>query len=310
MVRSKKSLTGFVLSVKKVMSYRVCPICSSPWRSTQFAWLSQCSSCDFLVSDLSGSPESTTEVMCEASRAEALKYLRQENFKKILKGLKNILPSFTGKNLLDVGCAHGWFLTLAQKAGFHCIGIEPSSAPQLDPEISQMGIEVRCGYFPNACEKSEQFDVIVFNDVFEHLPDIRSAIEACRDHIKPKSFLILNVPSAKGLFYRLAVQLARFGVNGPLERLWQKDLPSPHLVYFTPTHLRDFVKAYGFSPLGEVPLETISLKGLWSRIRYVSQLSIVTSSFLYIVIAMIFPFINWAPRDTYCEIFQKKGDPL
>jgi len=50
--------------------------------------------------------------------------------------------------------------------------------------------------------------------------------------------LVLNLPTSGGSLYRVAKLLCRFGAKGFFERLWQRNLPSPHLHYFDDRNLR------------------------------------------------------------------------
>ncbi len=288
------------------MVYKNCPICSGDLLTTQQSWTWQCSGCGFLISNLVGVPHKASERMSEGTRSDALKSLRQENFKTIVNRIKLCLKEKprNSSSLLEVGCAHGWFLLTAEASGLRCIGIEPSSGPILDDQITKQGIEVRRGYFPEACQPLERFDIMVFNDVFEHLPNITEAIQACQNHLNPGGLLVLNLPNSNGFFYRLARLLSSFGMHKPLERLWQKDLPSPHLTYFNPDQLRQFLKKNNFVPRAEIPLHTLSLKELWPRIRYVSQFSVPASIFIYVSIVLAYPFIALLPHDIHCEIFE------
>src|SRR5262249_34058548 len=158
------------------------------------------------------------------------------------------------------------FLRAAAESGWSVLGIEP------DPEMARLaasgGREVRRGMFPSALKPGERFDAISFNDVFEHLPDVDGALRACANALRPGGLLAINLPDARGPFYRLAHLLARAGVRGPLERLWQKGFASPHLSYFTAPLLRRLVTRHGFQPVHASSLPSVSLAGLWSRLRY------------------------------------------
>ncbi len=48
--------------------------------------------------------------------------------------------------------------------------------------ICRKGLPARKGYFPDALDKKEKFDVIVFNDVIEHIPNIEGALASCFQH--------------------------------------------------------------------------------------------------------------------------------
>ena len=128
----------------------------------------ECTRCGYLASDLEpaiGDPDCAT--MDEGLRGEALQGLRRQNFERILDVLE---PMRTPGNarLLDVGCAHGWFLEAARARGYDALGLEPDAA--IAALARGKGLGVIDGYFPDALPAGERYDVITFNDVYEHLP--------------------------------------------------------------------------------------------------------------------------------------------
>jgi SAM-dependent methyltransferase len=266
-------------------------------------WCFRCESCDFQIADLPAQVDGPDDSMNEFKRAIALKNLRVLNFRKIVAAMLESQKSNT--TVLDVGCAHGWFLQEAQSKGLQTVGIEPAKKNlQQVIDFSFLG-DVREGFFPQALSLEEKFDFIVFNDVFEHLPDIEVAIKSCHQHLKPGGQLILNLPSSHGIFYRIATWLSCLGINGPFERLWQKAFPSPHLTYFTPRQLRAFVRPHGFKPIKTIPLQIITLSGLWERLRFDKSSSVLKSVFLWVAITLLMPALILLPSDIHCEFFEK-----
>ena len=66
------------------------------------------------------------------------------------------------------------------------------------------------------------------------------------DYLEPSGIVIVNLPVADGLIFRMARLVARFGLRDPLNRMWQA-VPSPHLSYFTGKTLQKLFEAAGFS---------------------------------------------------------------
>ncbi|MCW3028964.1 MAG: methyltransferase [Solirubrobacterales bacterium] len=204
--------------------------------------------------------------------------LRRENARVVLDRIANLRP-VSGARVLDVGSAYGWFLEEAERAGASSVGIEP------DERVAARSYgEVRIGRFPDALVADECFDVIAFNDVLEHIPDVRGALEACRASLRPGGLLSVNIPTADGLAFRAAEVLARFGVRGPYERLWQRGLASPHLHYFSTAALVNLLGSCGIRVRRVDQLSAIGRDGLWQRlhtVRPVGPTSLVSYACLY-----------------------------
>jgi SAM-dependent methyltransferase len=230
-----------------------------------------------------------------------LSALRERNFRTIV-GLLGNLREQRGR-LLDVGCAHGWFLREAASSGWTAVGIEP------DPDVARLasrnGTVVRNGTFPGALKPDDRFDVITFNDVFEHLADVNAALRACDAALNPGGLLVINLPDARGALYRLASLLARAGFRRPLERLWQKGFASPHLTYFTAPLLRRLAARHGFRSVFSGQLPSVAWRGLWSRLRYDRRTSLVGSALAWTATCALLSALRALPSDISLEIFEK-----
>jgi SAM-dependent methyltransferase len=280
-----------------------CPVCSEPLRRGQRDWVLRCRDCGYLASTLSPTIGDRTRAgLHEDRRAEALRPLRDRNFKVILDRLRDqgLRP---GARLLEVGCAHGWFMDAARARGYVVEGVEPDAAIAVDP-IAR-GHTVTQGFFPQDLAGSDRFDAIVFNDVFEHLPDVVAALNACRDRLVVDGLLVLNLPSSRGVFFRAAALLDRIGVGGPYRRMWQYGFPSPHLSYFSPSTIDRLATAQGFERAYKGVLASLGTRGLWSRLRYGGTGSILNSAGIWAMIALTAPLIRAAPADIALHIYRR-----
>ncbi|CAN7515773.1 methyltransferase domain-containing protein [Massilia sp. LjRoot122] len=238
----------------------------------------------------------------EAEREAGLKALRLENFRAIVQYAKrHVRPG--ARSLLDVGSAHGWFLETARE-DFDVLGVEPDAV--VGGRAAARGLPVRAGFFPDVLREDERFDVIVFNDVIEHIPDIRSALDACRQRLNPDGILILNLPNSRGFFYRLSKTIARLGWRTPFERLWQKDLPSPHVHYFSTGNLAQLVAGRGFDLVDSAELPALRAKGLRERLSCAGNVPLVSLWVQYIAIVCAIPVLRIFPSDIIVCIFRKK----
>lgn len=276
------------------MSHSVCPICESELFAGHRPWHFQCRNCDYEKADLHPKINVYSEhrFIDEDARQTALKDLRVRNFTKLLTDIKSLKPN--GGRLLDVGCAYGWFLETAQN-DFAVLGLEPDE--EVFEVASKKRLPVRMGYFPNTLKDNETFDVIVFNDVIEHIPDIENVLKHCRRHLNEKGLLALNLPCSKGIIYQLSKKLCVLGFAGFFERLWQKDLPSPHVHYFNRQNLTSLLKKSDFDSEITGSLSTLSLEGLYERLSYTGQYSTAFYVLLYLGIILLFPILRILPSD-------------
>ncbi|MCA1246984.1 bifunctional 2-polyprenyl-6-hydroxyphenol methylase/3-demethylubiquinol 3-O-methyltransferase UbiG [Massilia sp. MS-15] len=281
----------------------VCIVCGNTQTAGIAAWHATCPACHYESAALSVAINKPTDVeINEAEREAALKALRLENFRAIVQyARRHARPG--ARSLLDVGSAHGWFLETARE-DFAVLGIEPDAV--VGSRAASRGLPVRAGFFPDVLQDDERFDVIVFNDVIEHIPDIRSALDACRQHLEQDGILILNLPSSRGFFYRFSKCMARLGWRMPFERLWQKDMPSPHVHYFSPANLATLVAGQGFELVDCAELPALRAKGLRERLSYAGKVSPLSLWLQYLAVMCAIPVLRIFPSDIIVCIFRKK----
>ena len=267
-----------------------CIICDSQMRQrTKWAW--HCTKCHFWRTNLQAGV---------GRGVEGLETLRRENFKILCKWLERIAP-LERKSCLEIGCAEGWFLDEIKKYVARCQGIEPSKVAQTALDA---GHDVKVGLFPNVLNDGASFDLIIYNDVFEHLPNPIEALRDCEQRLNPGGLLVLNLPSSNGLFFWLSLVLLKCGQSSVFDRLWQKDLPSPHLSYFNPKNLTDFINRYsGLSLICSLPLPSIGQKGMKERVS--ASHKGLTGYIIYLGLVVWLPIIKLLPSDIFVLVFQK-----
>ena len=270
-----------------------CVVCGAQMNAKQ-EWLFNCSSCGFASSSLEAG---------SGRGIGGLESLRRHNFRNLLDRVARKF-SLEDKTLLEVGCAEGWFLEDARNRGLNILAIEPSAE---HAELARSnGFDVLDGFFPDAAPHDQKFDFIAFNDVFEHLPDPDTAIKSCEALLNPGGVLILNLPSNKGIIYRMGSILNSIGMSSTLERLWQKGFPSPHLTYFNPDTLHRFVDANTeLAHVETFSLDTMVADGLLERIQ--ASHRGVSGWLLYFVVLLALPVVRILPSDIIVGVFQKNS---
>jgi 2-polyprenyl-3-methyl-5-hydroxy-6-metoxy-1,4-benzoquinol methylase len=266
-----------------------CIVCASTDVSDVIWWAARCATCGTWTSSLQPAiNEQTPEEIDDEARIAGLRELRRQNFRVVLDRIETT-HRLAGKRLLDVGCAYGWFLQDAAERGADALGIEPDEA--IAAYAQDRGLQVRSGWFPDALADDERFDVITFNDVMEHIPDVPAALGACFAHLAPGGLLSVNIPTSDGLGYRASTRLAKLGIRGPYARFWQAGLPSPHTYYFPRSALRRVVEKAGFECRGVLPLTAVTSKGLWQRVHMFRKPS-PASVGGYVGVQLLAPILN------------------
>ena len=285
-----------------------CPVCGDELVEGLRHWHTVCCQCGYEGSTLQ--PQATESRLDEEARETALEALRKSNFRRLhhwivawakrgCLGPPNVRPT-----LLDVGCAHGWFV--AQCASdFDAVGIEPDAA--VARAAARHGVSARMGFFPDVVGQHEKFDVIVFNDVLEHIPDVHDTLAACAHHLNPGGLLVVNAPSRRGVIYRASKIIARLGLPYCFERMWQKGFPSPHVHYCDTRSILDLSGAHGFRLTARYRLPSVSTSGLYSRIRYSKDISAAKALFLTIVTGLASPALSLLPPDIQVWLFENHG---
>ncbi len=270
----------------------ICPVCTSDMAMRK-EWLWRCGACGFLFSTLSADA---------GTGVEGLEALRRMNFETLLDRLEQLSP-LAGKTLLEVGCSTGLFLDAANRRGAKVVGIEPEKEKAV--QARSKGFDVIEGFFPDSLSEGQTFDVIVFNDVFEHLPDPAAAMGFCKKCLNPEGLLVLNLPDSNGMLYFIANILDRLGMDGPLNRLWQKDFASPHISYFNGGNLKKLAEARDdFKLVHQSSLKAMTMEGLKDRIN--SSVSggvqrLITYSGLMILV----PLQQILPSDILLQIYKR-----
>ena len=276
------------------MNGQECPACGGE-TGPACSWARRCDACAFMMSTLPAG---------SGRGVEGLEAVRALNYETILYKIEQLLAA-PHPRLLEVGCGKGWFIERAAARGMHVEGIEPALDPGIDVNVQTLNI--RSGYFPQALSEHASYDAIVFNDVFEHLPDPVSAIIEVERRLDPGGLAVLNLPSSDGVIFRFAHRLYRLGVAGPYHRLWQKGLDSPHITYFNPGNLRCFVERH--TRLRHVHagrMVVLTRSGLWDRIC--SVYSRRTGLVIFVISWLASFVLGWFPSDTVLVVFRKDRD--
>ncbi len=97
----------------------------------------------------------------------------------------------TQGRLLDVGCAAGFFLDEARRAGWQVRGVEVS-AFAAGHARHDLGLDVVQGTFPAVALPEEKVDMVTFFNVLEHLPAPREVEARLRELVPPGGLVVVE----------------------------------------------------------------------------------------------------------------------
>lgn len=106
-----------------------------------------------------------------------------------------------GESMLDVGCGSGVSLLEAAALGASAFGIEAD--PNVKPIASALGLRIHFGSLHDNPFPDRRFDLVVMNQVIEHLPDPDIALQRLADRLTHQGRLILVFPNTSSLWRHL-----------------------------------------------------------------------------------------------------------
>jgi len=272
-----------------------CIICNSNFKKIN-DFVFKCKKCSFFKSTLL--PGYGREI-------EGISELRQRNFKKIIKIIKSLNKSQNFK-ILEIGSGNGFFIEECKKLSINITG---SEADEKQYQLLKLKYDNTLKLnlpLKDIEKKFGEYDYIIFNDVFEHLEDLDLVIEQLKKFIKDNGQIIINLPSSDGLIFKFSNILNKLGFKNFYNRLWQKDLSSPHLSYFNNLNLELLFKKHNFIKKYSGSLDTVSNKGNYTRLNSTIKNKLVCfllTGFLY-----IFYFLQkLLPKDIILHIYSKNS---
>jgi 2-polyprenyl-3-methyl-5-hydroxy-6-metoxy-1,4-benzoquinol methylase len=144
-------------------------------------------------------------------------------------------------SLLEVGCATGEFIELADRQGFDVLGVDASNL-YADYARSK-GLNIRNGRTDQVLEKDETFDAIAMFHLLEHIPAPTPFLISIGEHLKPGGTMIVVCPNLDASTRR------PFG-------FWHPNFQQPdHLLFFSEKTLTDLFERSGFKVIATASYE-------------------------------------------------------
>ena len=266
-----------------------CPICGSPRLkpsvSTPRLRVSRCQVCGHRIASHLTPPQATVDYHEQYDQGGFLASLastRQRQAGIIIDLIRRQVPD--ADRLLDFGAGRGWFLEACRASGIQSLaGVDTSevavgslkerqfAALTLTPAIDYSEPLGRLPFRPR---------ILTLLDVVEHFyPDqVQPLLGSILRSLQPElELVVIKVPDAGGLLYRGARSLARIGLAGPIEQLYQIGTDPPHFSYFTRGSMRRLLEPKGLTITATQGDRDFEAGSLADRVRALAHLPAISA---------------------------------
>jgi len=199
--------------------------------------LLECRTCGFITADINLTEEEAETLYGkdyfhgqEYSDYTRDKNILQKNFSGRLKTLRKFLKD-SHTDLLEIGCAYGFFLDLAGSSFKSVKGID-ISADAAAYAANTLNVNAVSGNFLET--EMKPYDICCMWDTIEHLCEPERFIEKISNEISPGGLLAVTTGDIGSLNAKMR------GKN------WRQIHPPTHLHYFSVKTLKKLLDRYGF----------------------------------------------------------------
>jgi 2-polyprenyl-3-methyl-5-hydroxy-6-metoxy-1,4-benzoquinol methylase len=157
----------------------------------------------------------------------------RRNAARVLAELESALA---GRRLLDVGCAHGFYLDAARARGWSVRGLEVSEYAA-NYARRELGLDVDTVSIATPPANLGTFDAVMMWDVLEHIERPDLALAKVREHMDPQGRLVLSTGDYRSALQRL------------VGRRWRIFSDPTHVFFFDAQTVTRLLTAAGFKVL-------------------------------------------------------------
>ncbi len=151
--------------------------------------------------------------------ATGLERLKKRTFALMLERMR-AQTGVAGGALLDLGCATGFLLSVAQGMGFTPYGVELNAFSAEKAKAAFGDANIHCGRIEDAPFPASSFEVIVMSDLLEHVRKPTDLLARVHDLLKPDGVAVVVAPDVGGLSHLL---LGNHWTDFKREHLWYYD---------------------------------------------------------------------------------------
>ena len=271
-----------------------CLICSGSVKIMN-SYSHKCLECGYYFSNLSSG---------FGQDVKGLENLRKKNFKKIL----HIILNFNNNpKILEIGSGDGYFVEECIDLNISISGSEasPNSFKKLKNKFKNKAKIYKLSLPESIIKKTKsKFDFIVYNDVFEHLNDLDKVINTSKLALKKEGIIIINSPTSDGIIFQVSSFLMKLGFKKFYDRLWQKNMNSPHLSYFNKKNLSLLFSRHNFYELQSGNLNSLDAN---NTLRFNNLYNSTFKRIIFSMLCFLFVFFQKIlPKDIMFIFFKNK----
>jgi len=217
-----------------------CIICNKTANDILYAGILQCHNCGYVFADIHITNDDLNAYYNnnyfsgkEYSNYEASRNIIQKNFKNRLKVLNRFISPSNHGNLLDIGCAYGFFLDCARSFFSSIKGIDITEEGTKFAR-ERLNLDIITGDFIKHDFIDQKFDVVCMWDTIEHLKNPQLFLDKISTLVDSGGWLALTTGDIESLNARIR------------KDKWRHLKPPEHLHYFSKGTISKFLNNYGF----------------------------------------------------------------
>jgi 2-polyprenyl-3-methyl-5-hydroxy-6-metoxy-1,4-benzoquinol methylase len=180
-------------------------------------------------------PEYSTFTKKFAKSGDAVAWIKKQILLSRFSSIKKFLPE--NPKILDIGCGDLSFLISLRKIfpSAELEGLDWSFTETNYLEAQSKSIKLHAGTVEDFEHENSNFDLIIMNQLIEHLWDVDRALGTCHKALKSGGYISIETPNPKG-WDRIFFKRGAWGGY-----YWPR-----HLNLFTPAELTQLVEKAGF----------------------------------------------------------------
>jgi len=155
--------------------------------------------------------------------------------------------------LLDVGCAIGTFSSVARRRGWDVYGVDINEGSARYCR-EKLGLNVVAGSFDDVDFPRDFFDVVLMNDLLEHVPSPTKTLKKAHTLVKKGGLIFIVTPKIDSLMAKVS------------KTRWLHLKPNEHLFYFSSGTIKRLLEKTGFLVVAIKPIGRVrNLKTIFSK---------------------------------------------